>query len=93
MHSYHKFTRGKDFSNYKEDDIACILGSKRAKVLAERKAAEEAIAEDQVGHVNHINGVTTIKGRNMKVRISVPVNIFIFTFLLVVYLQQKVSWL
>lgn len=62
---YHKFTRGKDLSRCTKDDLGCILGSKRAKRLAEKKKTaevEEVHGEDEVGHVNHSMGVTTIKG-------------------------------
>ncbi|XP_045137576.1 PIN2/TERF1-interacting telomerase inhibitor 1-like [Portunus trituberculatus] len=61
---YHKFTRGKDLSRCTEDDLGCILGSKRAKQLAKEKHAEakEENDVDEVGHVNHSMGLTTIKG-------------------------------
>lgn len=61
---YHKFTRGKDLSQCSEDDLGCILGSKRAKQLAETKTAEVDLPEpeDEVGTVEHSMGVTTIKG-------------------------------
>lgn len=59
---YHKFTRGKDVSRYNKDDIACILGSKRAKKLAEADAEVSTTKIDEIGHVTNMNDVTTIKG-------------------------------
>lgn len=64
---YHKFTRGKDLSRCTKDDLGCILGSKRAKQLAKEKAVEETVCPiDEVGHVDHSMGVTTIKGCSMQ---------------------------
>ena len=57
-----------------KDDLGCILGSKRAKQLAkEKKLAEiqEVNGEDEVGHVEHSMGVTTIKSCSIQVRCQV----------------------
>ncbi|XP_071524720.1 LOW QUALITY PROTEIN: PIN2/TERF1-interacting telomerase inhibitor 1-like [Panulirus ornatus] len=59
---YHKFTCGKDLSRYNKDDIACILGSKRTKKLAEADAEVSTTKIDEIGHVTSMNNVTTIKG-------------------------------
>ncbi|XP_047493274.1 PIN2/TERF1-interacting telomerase inhibitor 1-like [Penaeus chinensis] len=58
---YHKFTRGKDVSRYNSDDIACIIGSKRSKQLADIEASQIK-DEDEVGQQVKLNGVTTVKG-------------------------------
>lgn len=58
---YHKFTRGKDVSRYNSDDIACIIGSKRSKQLADIEATQIK-EEDEVGQQVKLNGVTTVKG-------------------------------
>ncbi|KAK4302963.1 hypothetical protein Pmani_024991 [Petrolisthes manimaculis] len=59
---YHKFVRGKDLSRYSADDIACVLGSKRAKILAEAETKSEVQEDSEVGEKEHYNGVTVIKG-------------------------------
>ncbi|KAK3889864.1 hypothetical protein Pcinc_006158 [Petrolisthes cinctipes] len=59
---YHKFVRGKDLSRYSADDIACVLGSKRAKILAEAETKSEMQNDSEVGEKEHFNGVTVIKG-------------------------------
>lgn len=64
--SYHKFTRGKDVSRYNSDDIACIIGSKRSKQLADIEATQIK-EEDEVGQQVKLNGVTTVKGGTVQV--------------------------
>nr|XP_027212733.1 PIN2/TERF1-interacting telomerase inhibitor 1-like [Penaeus vannamei] len=66
---YHKFTRGKDVSRYNSDDIACIIGSKRSKQLADIEATQIK-EEDEVGQQVKLNGVTTVKGGTVQVSLS-----------------------
>lgn len=60
-------------SKCSEDDLGCILGSKRAKQLAEVKTPEVDVTEpeDAVGTIEHSMGVTTIKGCSIQVRQTV----------------------
>lgn len=65
--SYHKFIRGKDLSRYSADDISCVLGSKRSRIMAEEEAKSEIKDESEVGDREQINGVTVIKGGTIQV--------------------------
>lgn len=67
--SYHKFIRGKDLSRYSADDISCVLGSKRSRILAEEETKSEIKDESSIGDKEHINGVTVIKGGTIQVLI------------------------
>ena len=58
--------------------MACILGSKRSKKKSKDTEIEEPEKEEEtqeeeheVGHVEVNNGVTTIKGGNLKVSLIV----------------------
>lgn len=44
FYSYSKFTRGKDLSLYNENDLACVLGTKK---ILKRKSNNEMKSEDQ----------------------------------------------
>jgi len=41
---YHKFTRGKDLSNYSADDLGCILGTNSTKSKDSRKTKSEPVS-------------------------------------------------
>lgn len=65
--SYHKFTRGKDISNYTDKDLACILGVKKPNDISDCNNIEERKndMDTLIGKVDNLYGVTTVNGGNM----------------------------
>ncbi|PSN51082.1 hypothetical protein C0J52_01500 [Blattella germanica] len=61
---YHKFTRGKDLSNYSKHDLACIIGVKKPKAEIDGRI-NDSKEEPRVGGVDNSFGVTTIHSGSM----------------------------
>ncbi|PNF43397.1 hypothetical protein B7P43_G13917, partial [Cryptotermes secundus] len=64
---YHRFTRGKDISNYTDKDLACILGVKKPSDISDCGNIKEKKndMDTLIGKIDNLYGVTTVNGGNM----------------------------